>query len=133
MLSKYRRIVSAPILLAAAVMVLCACGAGVLDSTTTIAGDYRYVDTGGNGRYVARFQEAIGETIVIGARVDKIEIDNKRILIARRPRIVIEDPQGSYDRMADTCEYWYIDVQTHRKGKFDPGDRWPNLKCRMEG
>lgn len=92
---------------------------------------YRYVDTGGNGRYIARLQEGIGETIVIGARVDKVEIVTDRILIAQRPRIVVKDPQGSFDRMTHTCEYWYIDVQTHQKGSFEPDDRWPDLNCLM--
>jgi hypothetical protein len=103
----------------------------MLDHTTPIMGDYRYVDTGGNGRAVVRFEQGIGETVVISPCVDKIEIDGARILVARRPRIIIPRPQGSTDRMAPTCEYWYIDVQTHQKGQFDPGVRWPSLKCIM--
>ena len=119
------------LLLAIAVTALYACRPGMLDHTTPIIGDYRYVDTGGNGRVVARFEEGIGETVVIGARVDKIEVDGARILIARRPEIIVQRSQGLTSRLAPACEYWYIDVQTHQKGQFDPGDRWPTLMCRM--
>ena len=103
----------------------------MLDHHTAIIGGYFYWDSGGDGRDVTRYEEGIGHTIVISARVDKIELDGKRILIARRPRTSIPGPGGSTSRMEPTCEYWYIDSRTHEIGRFDPGDRWPTLKCRL--
>jgi hypothetical protein len=131
MFVKHHRIITDRLPLVLAALALSACGAGMFDHTTRIIGDYLYADAGGDGRAVVRFQEGIGETIVISPRVDKIELDGTRILIARRPRTSIPGPGGSTSRLEPTCEYWYIDSRTHEIGQFDPGNKWPTLKCRM--
>lgn len=131
MFAKCHKLVASGVVLPIVAMGLSACGAGMFDGTTPIIGEYLYADTGGDGRFVSRFEKGIGSTIVVGARVDKIELDGKRILIARRPLTSIPRPGGVTTRLESTCEYLYIDSQTHEVGQFDPGDRWPSLKCRM--
>jgi len=121
----------APIALLSSVL-LVACGPGVRDGETPISGEYYYVDTGGDGRYVLRRQAGSKGVFVISARVDKVLIDDQRILVARRPRITVPLNDGTAtSRIEPVCEFWTIDLESHRITRLQDPEHWPDLKCWM--
>lgn len=96
-------------------------GPGVSDYSTTLIGDYEYVDAGGYEKMI--FDDS---NIVVDARVDDYFVDGTKIYVARRPRMVHEATNrgrsAARSSLSSDCEYIVIDTFDHSvnySGKSD--------------
>lgn len=63
-------------------------GPGVSDSSTHIAGGYTCDDVGGNEKMIVYRGNDRKSEIVIDARVDSYTVEESRVLVALRPRVI---------------------------------------------
>lgn len=80
-----------------------------------IINGYEYTDAGGYERMITDQSR-----VVIDARVDGYKIEGDKIIVARRPRVTFYE--GNQDqvlssRLSGDCEYWAINIKTHRVEK----------------
>jgi len=92
-------------------------GPGVGDFTTPIADGYEFSDAGGYEKTIIYTGVASPKQIVVDARVDEYRMDGNNLLIARRPREGFRVGEVMHSRLLESCEYWVIDVKTHRIDK----------------
>lgn len=91
-------------------------GAGIRDFEKSIINDYEYVDTGGYEKMIIN-----REGVVIDSRVDDYKIVGDKIIVARRPVEIYfkeNQKQTPNSRLSANCEYWEINIKTHRVDKL---------------
>jgi hypothetical protein len=112
-----------------AAIYLAGCGPGVLDTTYPILGGYAFSDAGGPEKTIFYQGNAAPEGIVIDARVDKYRIIGNRIIVARRPRILIGEKPPIMATLSAVCEHWVIDTTSHTVSKIDDSELDAPLEC----
>ena len=90
-------------------------GPGIRDFEESIINGYEYVDAGGYEKMITN-----RKGVVIDSRVDGYKIVGDNIIVARRPvEIFFEENQKQtpHSRLSGNCEYWAINIKTHRVEK----------------
>ena len=90
-------------------------GPGIGDFSKPIINGYEYVDAGGYEKMITNRKE-----VVIDSRVDGYKIEGDKIIVARRPREIFYEgnqKQTPKSRLSGNCEYWAINIKTHRVEK----------------
>jgi hypothetical protein len=99
------------------------------DADLPIANGYLFSDAGGYEKLITYRGDQHPRGIVIDARVDDYRVDGERLIVARTPRVTVPDENGNLDSklVFFTCEYWQIDLKTHRVTKIDAPT---GIRCR---
>lgn len=119
----------ASILLLVFAFLVAACGPGATDTTYPIADDYFYSDGSGFEKMIVYRGKAATRGIVVDARVDKYRVEGRRIVVARRPRLISENGGVSTTSLSNTCEHWVIDTDTHQVSQIAVTSPDAQLPC----
>lgn len=90
-------------------------GPGVTDGSFPISNDYEYNDSGGYEKNIIYSGNERTKEIIVDSRVDDYILGGDKIFVARRPResyLAADDALRS--ELSDICEYWVINVKTHK-------------------
>lgn len=95
-------------------------GPGIGDFSKPIINGYEYTDAGGYEKVIVYRGGKHAPQMVVDARVDSYKIEGDKIIVARRPRETFYE--GNQDqvlssRLSGDCEYWAINIKTHRVEK----------------
>jgi hypothetical protein len=105
-----------------------ACGPGVVDTTYSILGGYIFSDAGGSEKTILYEGDGAPQGFVIDARVDRYRIVGSRIIVARRPRMILRTNPIT-TRLSDVCEHWVIDTKTHVTARIDDKASEAQIAC----
>ena len=88
---------------------------GARDFSKSLINGYEYVYFDKDGiMIVLPNKKNSKNSTVINSRVDDYRIEGDNILVARRPKEIYFDEQGSaMGKMLPICEFWIIDTKTH--------------------
>lgn len=92
-------------------------GPGVGDFSDPIINGYEYDDAGGYEKTITYRGNERSNQIIIDSRVDEYRVDGDRLFVARRPIEVFKVGDVMKSRLLGGCEYWVINVKTHRVEK----------------
>jgi hypothetical protein len=103
-------------------------GPGLRDFSARVANGYEYDDAGGYEKSIIYRGSERKNEIVIDARVEDHILEGENLFVARRPREIYRDNDGVLEsRLSPDCEYWKIDVKTHR---IEKTTETKNLHCK---
>ena len=119
-------------------LTLSACGPGLVDGEFPIRGAFNFAklggyfvsDAGGNERFIVYREIGRPAKIVIDARVDSYLVDERLLVVARRPAESVSRDGITDVEMLPICEFWAIDLDSHHVQRIPPDDnRWPSIRC----
>jgi len=112
---------------------------GARDGNIHIAGDYYFTHAGGDQNSIIE-EDTGASRFVVHMKVEEFIVQGDAILVTRRPVLRTESDNNRWEyHLADTCEYYRIDLAEHKvQGPFTLTDvrnraEWAFLKQRRVG